>query len=112
MSTKKEITISGTLQLLKEGLTRPEVAEHYGITMADCRRLFAHPKLKGKKALSQPDFVLVDDTVEEAKEEVSNVVEPETEDLIPEVEEVNAEVGDIENLGEAVVKEKIIWENN
>lgn len=62
--SKQKIKISEVLQLLEEGKTRPEVAEHYGISMADCRKLFKHPKLKGRKAHKAPDFVLEDDLEE------------------------------------------------
>lgn len=66
MST--QIRISEVLALLDAGKSREEIAEHYGISMADCKRLFESPKLKGKKAKKQPAFTLVDDT----DEDVSN----------------------------------------
>lgn len=75
---KPEIKISGVLALLDAGKSREEIAEHYGISMADCKRLFEHPSLKGKKAKKQPGFVLVDDTVD-GPGEITNPDEEEDE---------------------------------
>lgn len=63
--TKPTITVSGVHNLLDNGYSREDIAEHYGITMADVKRLFKHEKLKGKKAKKAPGFELVDDTVED-----------------------------------------------
>lgn len=64
---KKQIKISGVLELLDQGMSREEIASHYDISMADCRRLFSHPALKGKKAKKLPAFELVDDITDEAQ---------------------------------------------
>lgn len=63
MSEKIQITITGVQALLEQGKSRKAIAEHYGISMADCKRLFMNPKLKGKKARKvEGDFILIDDT--------------------------------------------------
>ena len=82
MSDKKQIKISEVLVLLEQGKKRSEIATHYGITDADVKKVFAHPKLKGKKAHKEPIWELTDDT--------DDVVEPATD--------VNAEaVNETEN---------------
>lgn len=57
----KQIKISEVLECLDKSMSREEIAEHFGITMADCKRMFQHPKLKGKKARKKPQFELIDD---------------------------------------------------
>jgi hypothetical protein len=61
MSTEKKIGIAQVLQHLKNGLTREEIAAHYGIDMTECRALFKHPELLGKKTHKKPSFVIVED---------------------------------------------------
>lgn len=60
----KQIKISEVLALLGKGQSREEIAESLDISMADCRRLFQHELLKGKKPKKQPAFTLVDDVSE------------------------------------------------
>lgn len=97
MSDKKQITISEVLGLLEQGKKRSEIATHFGITGADCKKLFAHPKLKGRKAHKAPIWELVDDVamVEEPVVEAAEVADagPETP------------VGEAVNEGEG-------WEDN
>lgn len=102
----KEIKISEVLALLDAGKSREEIAEHYGISMADCKRLFNHPSLKGKKAKKQPAFTIVDDTAE-ATEEVSNPVVEETEEEVIEDPQMDvaAEVASIQE------EEASNWDN-
>lgn len=64
MSDKKQIKITEILALLEQGKKRSEIATHYGITDADVKRMFAHPKLKGRKAHKEPTWELEDDTTE------------------------------------------------
>lgn len=58
---KKDIKISEVLQCLEDGMSREEIAAHFGITMVDCKRMFKNPLLKGKKAKKQAEFNLIDD---------------------------------------------------
>ena len=70
---KPIVRISDVLDLLDNGKSREQIAEHYGLTMADVRRLFKHEKLKGKKAKKQGMFELVDDIPAEGEvEEIRN----------------------------------------
>ena len=66
----KQIKISEVLALLDQGLARPEIAKALEISMPDCRKLFQHPKLKGKKPKKQMDFELIDDLEEKAPEDL------------------------------------------
>jgi len=84
---KPEIKISGVLALLEQGKSREEIAEHYGITMADCKRLFENPKLKGKKAKKQPAFTLIDDL----EDNVSNPDTEEDDEIGGDFTDVNAQ---------------------
>lgn len=73
---KKDIKISEVLQCLEDGMSRKEIAEHFDITMVDCKRMFKDPLLKGKKAKKQAQFNLVDDVSDE--KEVNAETLPET----------------------------------
>lgn len=76
--SKTAVSVSDVLQMLKDGKTRSQIALHYHMNRAQMMRLFAHPKLKGKKThtgkprvsngksgkgsrINDP-FVVVDDT--------------------------------------------------
>lgn len=66
MSTEKrniKIKISDVKAMLVAGKTRPEIAEHYGITMNDLKKqVFSHPELKFKKThKASASITLVDD---------------------------------------------------
>ena len=61
--SKKIIGVSQVLEQLKEGMTRAEIGEHYGITPSECRLLFKDSRLKGRKTIKKPSFVLVDNVV-------------------------------------------------
>jgi nucleoside-triphosphatase THEP1 len=113
MSEKKQIKISEVLDLLKQGLNRPAIAKHYDMSMAECRRLFAHPKLKSKKALKQSDFVLLDDTEVGEIEVASQDVSAETEEIL-EVQNATEEESTTENVtqgGAGKAKAPKKWEN-
>ena len=102
----KNIKISEVLALLDEGKSREEIAEHYGISMPDCRRLFKHEKLKGKKAKKQPSFSITDDT-EEGIDELTNPlaeaiasdeeIEEEQHDIAAEVASIHQEESESAN---------------
>lgn len=68
---KPEITVTGVLALLGEGKSRKEIAEHYGISGVDCKVLFQHPDLKGRKTKKKRElgFILIDDLNSETEQE-------------------------------------------
>lgn len=90
-----DIKISQVLECLNKGMSREEIAEHFGITMADCKRVFQHPTLKGKKMKKTGAFNLIDDlNPQVSNEEIANTPIPDDADLEeltsqaePEVEE-------------------------
>lgn len=61
---KVKITTGEVLELLELGKTREEIKDHYGISNSDIKKLFKHPKLKGRKTKKAPGFELEDDIVE------------------------------------------------
>jgi hypothetical protein len=81
---KTQLTVSGILNDLNEGLSRPNIQAKYNLSGKDMKDLFAHPKLKGRKTKPAPSFVLTDDTSdlemvvavapEETQEEISEEV--------------------------------------
>jgi hypothetical protein len=92
------ITISDVLGLLDQGKSRKEIAEHYGRTQSDMKKMvWDHPKLKNRKAKKQYTGIeLEDDT-----EDINDVAE------VAEVAEIIAEESVVEEaiMGEAVVPE-------
>jgi len=81
------ITISDVLGLLDQGKSRKEIAEHYGRTQSDMKKMvWDHPKLKNRKAKKQYTGIeLEDDT-----EDINDVAEVPAETVVAEV--VEAEV--------------------
>ena len=81
------ITISDVLGLLDQGKSRKEIAEHYGRTQSDMKKMvWDHPKLKNRKAKKQYSGIeLEDDT-----EDINDVAQVPAETLVAEV--VEAEV--------------------
>ena len=70
-----QVTVSGILEDLQNGLTRNEIKEKYSLSANQLKQVFQHEKLKGRKTKKQEAQVLViDDTVE-------TTVEPMTEDV-------------------------------
>lgn len=93
------ITISDVLGLLDQGKSRKEIAEYYGRTQSDMKKMvWDHPKLKNRKAKKQYTGIeLEDDT-----EDINDVAEVNSEALeAPVVEVVEAEVVEVGNLAEA-----------
>ena len=72
-----ELTVSGILADLDNGLTRANIQSKYNLTGKDLATLFKHPKLKGKKTKVAPKFILIDDTAEVSIEnnEVTEAIE-------------------------------------
>jgi len=64
MSNKVQISLAGVLQDLKDGMTRAEIGAKYGLNGNQTNRLFANPKLKGKKTMKF-SFDVVDDAPDE-----------------------------------------------
>lgn len=110
MSEKIKITISGVKDLLSEGKSRKEIAEHYGVPMSVMKeKVWSHPELKNLKAKKGHNIELIDDTVEdfsqEAKEEAYPVSEMEQDvPQVPSPEYQN--VLDAENVTEEVQPEE------
>lgn len=109
--------MSEVLDLLNNGKTRPEIAEHFGISMAECRRLFQHPDLKGKRAKTIPEkeFEFIDDREEVAPSSLpqNEEEEPQTaEDPSLTAEDLQAENQEVE-VGEEPTESlpNLSWEN-
>ena len=81
------ITISDVLGLLDQGKSRKEIAEHYGRTQSDMKKMvWDHPKLKNRKAKKQYSGIeLEDDT-----EDINNVAQVVAEVVEAEVIEEHA----------------------
>lgn len=58
---KVKITTAEVLELLELGKSREEIQNHFGLTKPDLKKLFKHPKLKGRKTKKAPGFEIVDD---------------------------------------------------
>lgn len=88
---RKVITVSGILEDLANGLKRKEIKEKYGLTLKETTELFKHERLKGRKAVKQVSFTLVDDTVspisEGQRQEVSGAIIGSGEEITEEVRE-------------------------
>lgn len=84
----QQIRISDLLEYLDEGLTREEIAEKLGINMNECRKLFQHPKLKGRKPKKPLPFILIDDTEDENTEAEEIITEENSEEELPSFEEI------------------------
>jgi hypothetical protein len=63
--SKIVIGIKQVLQQLKDGLTREDIALHYNISISECKQLFKHPELAGRKTIKKPSFVIVADSSDE-----------------------------------------------
>lgn len=89
MSDKVKLTVNGLLEDLEQGLTRPEIAEKYGLSMSSINKAFKHPKLAGKKAKSVPKFILIDDEDEQQLGlfEKEQVIAPTSTDIEENVED-------------------------
>lgn len=62
-STEKvQLTVSGILKDLDNGLDRGMIGEKYGLNKSNVKRLFQDPALKGRKVKPAPNFVLTNDT--------------------------------------------------
>ena len=99
-NTKKVLGIKQVLENLKNGMTREDIGEHYGLKATEVKVLFQHPSLKHKKTIKpvEVSFVLVEDTEEiESNDVLKEVGSMESNDVAAEESEV------IENKNEAEV---------
>lgn len=59
MSEVKQITLSGIIALLDQGLGKKEIAHHYGISTTEVNKLFNLPQLKGRRPAKKLSFKIV-----------------------------------------------------
>lgn len=72
------------LEMLKNGMTREDIAEHFNVSMAEIREVFKHPDLKGRKTRQVPKVRVVgleEETQEETPQETAT--EENQEENIP-----------------------------
>lgn len=63
--TPQQLTITQLIKHLKEdGMTRDDIRKKYGLTIAEAKDIFSHPKLKGLrvKRYKTVRVMLIDDT--------------------------------------------------
>jgi len=108
---KKDIKISEVLTCLEEGMSRVEIATYFEITMVDCKRLFKHPLLKGKKAKKQVEFNLIDDVSDGVIDQILNSKETYSEEFSSEeLDKISSELD--KEVEESVSEnETHSWEN-
>lgn len=63
MSQQVPIRIAHVQKMLRDGKTREEIGEFYGLSKADVRRLFQHEDLKGKKTHKKPGFKIIEEPI-------------------------------------------------
>ena len=76
--TPQELTISQLIKHLKEeGMSRDDIRKKYGLTIAEAKDIFSHPKLKGLRVKRYKTIrvTLIDDT-----QETKNSTQLEIED--------------------------------
>jgi len=70
--TPQQLTITQLIKHLKEdGMTRDDIRKKYGLTIAEAKDIFSHPKLKGLrvKRYKTVRVMLIDDTQEPKTED-------------------------------------------
>lgn len=92
---KKTITLSQVENLLDEGFTREEMVDQLGISAAEVKSLFSHPKLKGRKPKAKASYIFIDDSVEETKEGINEEVQDAVENVAVEAVEAVEETNDV-----------------
>lgn len=83
---KRTIRVSDILKMLEEGKERPVIKQELGLTNAEMKQLFSHPKLKGLKAKKPSSIILVDDLEEETINSytvAATEVQPVNEEISP-----------------------------
>lgn len=99
---KPQIVVQDVLGMLKKGMTREEIREHYGLKKTDLKKLFQHPKLTGKKTHAKPAFTIVDEEADsnQAESVVDNEDDTQQEDFrSPVVEEDEEDLSGRESFG-------------
>ena len=74
--TPQQLTISQLIKHLKEdGMTRDEIRKKYGLTIAEAKDIFSHPKLKGLRVKTYKTIrvTLIDDTQDETEDNQSEI---------------------------------------
>ena len=100
------ITISEVKSLLDQGKSRQEIAEHYGKTQAEMKRMvWGHPKLKNLKAKKQYTGIELEDDTEDVVAEESTT-EAEVEVAQGPGPELNQAFENQEEMG--IVAEEVI----
>lgn len=61
---KVPVSVPAIRQMLKEGKTRKEIQDHYGLSGVDMKDVFQHPDLKGRKTIvpREKGFFFIDET--------------------------------------------------
>ena len=103
-SKKIVITIPGVKELLNQGKSRKEIAEHFGVPMSVMKeKVWSHPELKNLKAKKQYDIELLGEepATEVAKEEVQAEVTQTVEETVQvnPISEVPSDVAQAETTG-------------
>ena len=74
--TPQQLTVSQLIKHLKEdGMTRDEIRKKYGLTIAEAKDIFSHPKLKGLRVKTYKTIrvTLIDDTQDETEDNQSEI---------------------------------------
>ena len=98
-TSKQVIGVEQILQQLKEGMTREDIGKHYGLTKSEVKLIFMDSRLKGKKTVKKPTFILVDDTTLVENKEVKDIEVVDSAQVT--LEEAIKEAEEELSLGEA-----------
>lgn len=74
--TPQQLTISQLIKHLKEdGMTRDDIRKKYGLTIAEAKDIFSHPKLKGLRVKTYKTIrvTLIDDTQDETEDNQTEI---------------------------------------
>ena len=81
--TPQVLTISQLVSHIKDdGMSRDEIRKKYGLTIAEAKQIFSHPKLKGIRVKKQRvmRIQLIDDTVPTQMTLQQGIAQTETQD--------------------------------
>ena len=75
-TTKKQVGIKNIQAMLKQGMTRKQIAAHYDLPLSYMQtNIFNHPDLKGLKTAKSYNVELVEEEIIAENEATANVVE-------------------------------------